>query len=527
MLKLVVLFSIMISSCLSMTLRSEPIHISKQLKTSEILGQDGKDANGYRTFNVMGKLYKAKLQSQHMNLPVMMMLNENKKMEKMKSSGTHEMYLDELNDASFTVSTHFDEDGKKSEIVRANILASDHELVLEPVMAQKSAANDEDDPPPVSRKPMARLNTQDKELVLEPVMIQESLANNDDPSPAPPPEPMTKLYTRSLDYIDDYHKSKRAFKSESFENLNMLSRSEAQEGASRSRRQSGPVNNFVEMLSVFDYPFYLFATQATGSTTDSKIASFLQGYACQVINVANLCYQRSFSNVTSLKITLRPKLFIILKNAAVSDFSTKSANLLTINGATKGANGRSYLSGDKAVYDANAWLIRQINGGNLASNSFDSASFFTGHDLYSSSGSNLLGIAPMSGTCTNGTRGFLVEDGFGLDSGMTLAHELAHNLGVQHDIDNNPTGSASCQDSTNYIMSTSMKFTNMQNSFYFSPCSISKLVSIIVTNNQLKCLANSYTLPTDVTTFIQQFYPGQLYNLTEQCRMRFDSTYFP
>ena len=349
-------------------------------RTSDILRSQKRDANddgGVKVFHVNGKEYRAKFQSKQMSLPVFM-LNDAATSE--MKSGEHEMYIDLQNHASFTVSSYTSENGNRVETIRGNILMDDGELVLEPHHAGEHMAKRDVDGDGI----------------------------------------MTKIYKMSADHILEYKKSRSQFV---YDNVH------ASNEATKVKRQSGPVNNWVELLTVFDYPFYVYATQRIASTVDQTVANFLTGYACQIINVANLCYQRSLTNVTQLKITLYPKYILILKTSSMSSFTTSAAVLRTVNGQSTNSNGRQYLNGDVALDDFNVWLTRQVVGNNIWS-AFDSAVLITGQDLYSKSGSNLLGLAPLSGTCTNGTRGMIVEDNFSMDSGLTIAHELAHNLGI-------------------------------------------------------------------------------------------------
>lgn len=92
--------------------------------------------------------------------------------------------------------------------------------------------------------------------------------------------------------------------------------------------------------------------------------------------------------------------------------------------------------------------------------------------------------------------------------------------GVQHDAD------YGCSDAANHVMSTSLKSNNRLNSFIFSTCSVNQMVSQIRTNNKLTCLANHASNNADVAKFAS-FFPGQLMNITEQCRRLYGPGYFP
>jgi hypothetical protein len=66
-------------------------------------------------------------------------------------------------------------------------------------------------------------------------------------------------------------------------------------------------------------------------------------------------------------------------------------------------------------------------------------------------------------------------------------------------------------------MSTSNKFDNRVNSFYFSSCSIESLKNSFLTKKMFACTANAAVKRTDYTKFIS-FKAGQLINANEQCQ---------
>ena len=66
--------------------------------------------------------------------------------------------------------------------------------------------------------------------------------------------------------------------------------------------------------------------------------------------------------------------------------------------------------------------------------------------------------------------GSLIEDKGAFESVRSFAHELAHNLGTDHD-----GNSDTCSEWDNYIMAPKFFPYNQINSWKFSKCSISKI----------------------------------------------------
>ncbi len=91
---------------------------------------------------------------------------------------------------------------------------------------------------------------------------------------------------------------------------------------------------------------------------------------------------------------------------------------------------------------------------------------------------------------------------------------------MDHDINAN---SNACTDELNYVMSTSNKFDNRVNSFYFSSCSITSLKNSFITKKLFSCTTNAVSRAADYTNFIS-FRPGQLLTAQEQCQRALGTT---
>lgn len=115
----------------------------------------------------------------------------------------------------------------------------------------------------------------------------------------------------------------------------------------------------------------------------------------------------------------------------------------------------------------------------------------------------------------------------------TIAHELAHNLGANHDGVHYKT--FACPASDGYIMSASSNSTRSQNNLLrFSNCTISQIKSKLLRDNferassSAKCLRNvpsaARTNLDDRDHKIEKF-PGKFWSLDEQCKMIHGSSY--
>lgn len=306
------------------------------------------------------------------------LVDENGKSVHQKQS-SHELYHDKDNHATFTVSKFVDQNGKIVRHVRGTIVEEGHELVIEPELnlpniAKRSVDFDRDLP-----------------------NVAEEAAD----------EPLVRVYRRSLDG-------------------RLPTAEEMPQIPVRFDKRQTPTSFYVETLVVCDFHCFNQHANLAKSSVKEVVANYVEGYLAHVMNLADLHYQRTFENDKQLKISLVTKAYLILTTAEASKFSTEAKSLMNVNSKATDAQGRQYVNGDVSLGMFNVWLQEQIEGNLIPT--FDIAVAFTNANLVTSS-SDLLGIAPMAGTCTLGRNGVLVEDSGNFASGSTTAHEVAHNLG--------------------------------------------------------------------------------------------------
>ncbi|CAL1535741.1 unnamed protein product [Lymnaea stagnalis] len=144
---------------------------------------------------------------------------------------------------------------------------------------------------------------------------------------------------------------------------------------------------------------------------------------------------------------------------------------------------------------------------------------------YESSNLTYQGRAYVAAMCRqDGFSASVVEDRGGFLSSLTLAHELAHSLGAQHDGEFNSTA-INCPSTDHYIMAAVGTPTSQEladRPWYFSTCSatdISNNIRAILLDSVRKNCLTTNVAP--IPEFTKSAVPGQLYPPNKQCQMVF------
>ncbi|XP_011664692.2 A disintegrin and metalloproteinase with thrombospondin motifs 13 [Strongylocentrotus purpuratus] len=134
---------------------------------------------------------------------------------------------------------------------------------------------------------------------------------------------------------------------------------------------------------------------------------------------------------------------------------------------------------------------------------YDNAVFITRHDIELKQNKYLLGIANLRGACS-ATHQCSVNEDNGPSSGLIIAHEIGHTVGMLHDTD---TG---CSGGTNIMSSSRIGGTG---SYLWSECSREQLDAFL-RYPTITCLDD---IPEVLVGYEGEKLPGEIYDADEQC----------
>ncbi|KAM9857744.1 A disintegrin and metalloproteinase with thrombospondin motifs 13 [Aulostomus maculatus] len=133
------------------------------------------------------------------------------------------------------------------------------------------------------------------------------------------------------------------------------------------------------------------------------------------------------------------------------------------------------------------------------------------YDLVLPDGNNQVrGVAQLGGACSSEWSCVIAED-TGFDLGITIAHEIAHSFGVNHDGEGN-----TCSRS-GFMMSSDGGYNSVD--LTWSPCSRQQLVTFF-SEGKAECVKDLPALEGS----LQDWKPGLYYGVDDQCRIAFGST---
>ncbi|XP_060564278.1 A disintegrin and metalloproteinase with thrombospondin motifs like [Ruditapes philippinarum] len=270
----------------------------------------------------------------------------------------------------------------------------------------------------------------------------------------------------------------------------------------------------LEMLIADDiYDFWLSKMANNRDAALEKIEEYFE----QIANMMDLRF--ASASTPTMSVDVVPIIITVIQDKS-------KASWITDNIVYVADNGDEAYNADKALADLYTWA--KVNRDLHA----DALVCFSRRDMWSyglRSWNQTVGIArfplnkekqPVSGLCSSNAVS-LNEVFRSGDASASTTHELAHNMGVNHDQSYKDT---SCPDDKMYIMAGTLGFVSKvedaDHPWQFSNCSISvmeRLMSTIHTQDGKTCLErHSYDI-NEYNTILTSPHLGEIYSLDEQC----------
>ncbi|KAK3089633.1 hypothetical protein FSP39_005227 [Pinctada imbricata] len=159
--------------------------------------------------------------------------------------------------------------------------------------------------------------------------------------------------------------------------------------------------------------------------------------------------------------------------------------------------------------------IQNLTAEDNGVNHHDNAILLTGYDIctYKNKPCGTLGLAPVGGMCDR-DRSCSINEDIGLASAFTIAHEIGHNFGMQHDGSGNICGTPGSDEPAGIMAA---QLTRDARPFNWSSCS-RRYITDFIDNEKSSCLNNVPSTPLSTRS------PGRIYpdqDVHEQCKLQF------